>query len=47
MDFQELAEEAFRDLLHKHRRPVDLRSALRQSAQHDGAPPKRVKSARR
>jgi len=26
-----LAEEAFADLLHKHGRPVDLRTALRQS----------------
>lgn len=32
MDFQELADEAFRDLLHKHGRPTDLKSALRQSA---------------
>jgi predicted DNA-binding ribbon-helix-helix protein len=32
MDFQELADEAFRDLLRKHQRPVDLESALRQSA---------------
>jgi hypothetical protein len=32
MDFQELADEAFRDLLRKHNRPSDLRSALRQSA---------------
>ena len=31
MDFQELADEAFRDLLHKHGRPADLKSALRQS----------------
>jgi hypothetical protein len=30
-DFQELADEAFRDLLHKHGRPTDLKSALRQS----------------
>jgi len=29
---QELADEAFRDLLKKHGRPTDLRSALRQSA---------------
>lgn len=29
--FQELAEEAFRDLLKKHNRPVGLRAALRQS----------------
>ena len=32
MDFQELADEAFRDLLRKHGRPTDLRAALRQSA---------------
>jgi hypothetical protein len=32
MTFQELAEEAFRDLLRKHNRPVDLRDALRKSA---------------
>ncbi len=32
MDFQELADEAFRDLLRKHNRPVDLEAALRQSA---------------
>lgn len=31
MTFQELADEAFRDLLKKHGRPTDLRSALRQS----------------
>ncbi len=37
MDFQELADEAFCDLLRKHRRPVDLKSALRQSAD-DRAP---------
>jgi hypothetical protein len=30
-DFQELADEAFRDLLKKYGRPVGLRSALRQS----------------
>jgi hypothetical protein len=30
-EFQELADEAFRDLLRKHGRPTDLRSALRQS----------------
>jgi hypothetical protein len=28
---QELADEAFRDLLKKHRRPVTLKDALRQS----------------
>jgi hypothetical protein len=32
MTFQELAEEAFRDLLRKHDRPVDLKDALRKSA---------------
>jgi hypothetical protein len=31
-DFQELADEAFRDLLQKHGRPVDLKDALRRSA---------------
>jgi hypothetical protein len=29
--FQELADEAFRDLLHKHGRPDTLREALRDS----------------
>ena len=32
MTFQELAEEAFRDLMRKHNRPVDLKDALRKSA---------------
>jgi hypothetical protein len=31
-DFQELADEAFRDLLKKYGRPVDLKDALRRSA---------------
>jgi hypothetical protein len=30
--FQELADEAFADLLKKHNRPVDLKTALRKSA---------------
>src|ERR1700719_3944025 len=30
-DFQELADEAFSDLLRKHRRPTDLKAALRKS----------------
>ena len=30
-DFQELADEAFADLLRKHGRPIDLQTALRQS----------------
>jgi hypothetical protein len=34
---QELADEAFRDLLKKHGRPTDLRSALRKSAADGGA----------
>jgi hypothetical protein len=32
MDFQELADEAFRDLLRKHGRPTTLKEALRKSA---------------
>jgi len=31
MDFQELADEAFADLLKKHERPTDLKTALRES----------------
>ena len=31
MTFQELADEAFRDLLHKHGRPTDLLRALKRS----------------
>jgi len=34
--FQELAEEAFADLLKKHGIPVDLKDALRKSAQPGG-----------
>jgi hypothetical protein len=30
-DFQELADEAFADLFRKHRRPTDLKTALRES----------------
>ena len=30
--FQEIADEAFADLLKKHGRPVDLKTALRRSA---------------
>jgi hypothetical protein len=30
--FQELADEAFRDLLKKHNRPASLKEALRRSA---------------
>ena len=32
--FQELADEAFADLLSKHGIPVDLKDALRKSAAH-------------
>jgi len=35
--FQELADEAFADLLKKHGIPIDLRDALRKSARIDGA----------
>jgi hypothetical protein len=36
--FQQLADEAFRDLLEKHHRPPDLKTQLRESA---GVAPKR------
>jgi len=32
MTFQELADEAFRDVLRKHNRPTGLKEALRKSA---------------
>ena len=35
--FQELADEAFADLLAKHDRPVDLKDALRRSTRRLGA----------
>ena len=35
--FQELADEAFADLLAKHNRPVDLKDALRRSVRASGA----------
>lgn len=34
--FQELADEAFADLLKKHGRPTDLKDALRKSARASG-----------
>jgi hypothetical protein len=40
MTFQELADEAFADVLKKHGRPVDLRAALRKSARAADAPAK-------
>ncbi len=33
--FQELADEAFRDLLKKHGRPTDLTAALRESVRRE------------
>jgi uncharacterized protein with von Willebrand factor type A (vWA) domain len=44
---QELADEAFRDLLKKHGRPTDLRTALRKSAADAGSPPKPVRQRKR
>ena len=38
MTFQELADEAFADVLKKHGRPVDLRAALRKSVQAADVP---------
>ena len=35
--FQELADEAFADLLAKHNRPTDLKDALRRSTRQLGA----------
>jgi predicted DNA-binding ribbon-helix-helix protein len=40
MTFQELADEAFADVLKKHGRPIDLRAALRKSARDADAPAK-------
>ena len=49
MDFQELADEAFRDLLRKHGRPASLKEALRRSAGEAAAiiPLKRRKAAKK
>jgi uncharacterized protein with von Willebrand factor type A (vWA) domain len=47
MDFQELADEAFRDLLRKHNRPIDLKDALRKSVREDGTPKKPATRARK
>lgn len=46
MTFQELADEAFRDLLKKHGRPADLRAALKQSA-GENPPPDGVRKSKR
>lgn len=47
--FQELADEAFRDLLRKHGRPASLKEALRKSAgvSADVVPLKRKKAGRK
>jgi hypothetical protein len=45
--FQELADEAFRDLLHKHGRPTDLKAALRQSARSTPRASSHVRRERR
>jgi len=49
--FQELADEAFRDLLRKYGRPTDLKAALRQSAGSSvtagAASPRRRRGTRR
>lgn len=37
---QELADEAFADLMKKHGIPIDLRDALRKSAARDSTPTK-------
>jgi uncharacterized protein with von Willebrand factor type A (vWA) domain len=41
---QELADEAFADVLKKHGIPIDLKDALRKSARLSGAPPPQKKS---
>jgi len=50
MDFQELAAEAFGDLLKKYRRPADLKTALRRSAERTASagslPARRKRTAR-
>jgi hypothetical protein len=47
-DFQELADEAFSDLLRKHGRPTDLTAALRKSAAVTASPkPAQAKPAKR
>ncbi len=36
--FQQLADEAFKDLLKKHRQPVGLKAALKESVSGKGKP---------
>jgi hypothetical protein len=45
-NFQELADEAFADLLRKHGRPVGVREALRKSAAAN-APAKKRRAGKR
>ena len=42
--FQELADEAFADVLKKHGVPIDLRDALRKSAAASNAATKKTRS---
>jgi hypothetical protein len=44
-DFQELADEAFADLLRKHGRPTDLKTALRESVESVAGMDKRAPSS--
>jgi hypothetical protein len=46
-DFQDLADEAFADLLNKHGRPVDLETGLRQSVGDTGKRPPATSDRRR
>ena len=45
--FQELADEAFADLLKKHGIPIDLKDALRKSARQEGASAKVIPMSKR
>jgi hypothetical protein len=45
--FQELADEAFADLLKKHGIPIDLKDALRKSARQDAASAKVIPLSKR
>jgi predicted DNA-binding ribbon-helix-helix protein len=46
MSFQELADEAFNDLLEKYHRPTNLKSALKQSAGMKASVPSPVTKTR-
>ena len=46
-NFQELADEAFTDLLRKHGRPVGLRQSLKKSAREQPEKSKEAKSRQR